>query len=51
VIPYPDGKSRYTGMEMSFDGTRFDFQEAAYGIDGKLVGGRLKRVTMTRIAP
>lgn len=42
VIPYPDGKSRYTGMEMTFDASGFTFQEAAYDIDGNLTGGRLE---------
>lgn len=51
VIPYPDGKSRYTGMEMRFDGKSVGFQEAAYGMDGAFLAGKLEMVTMERVAP
>ncbi|WP_404479971.1 CpcT/CpeT family chromophore lyase [Novosphingobium sp. BL-52-GroH] len=48
VIPYPDGRSRYTGMEMTFDGAGFTFQEAAYGVDGAFWAGRLETSRFTR---
>lgn len=49
VIPYPDGRARYTGMEMGFDATGFDFQEAAYGVDGNFLAGRLETSHFTRL--
>jgi len=49
VIPYPDGKSRYTGMEIGFDAAGMDFQEAAYGVDGNFQAGRLATSHFARI--
>ncbi|WP_336951573.1 CpcT/CpeT family chromophore lyase [Sphingobium aromaticivastans] len=49
VIPYPDGRSRYTGMEMTFDRQGFSFQEAAYGVDGAFLAGRLAVSQFKRI--
>lgn len=49
VIPYPDGRSRYTGMEMTFDDRGFTFQEAAYGVDGAFWAGRLETSQFTRL--
>lgn len=49
VIPYPDGRSRYTGMEMAFDEAGFTFQEAAYGADGGFLAGRLETSRFVRL--
>lgn len=49
VIPYPDGRARYTGMEMSFDAKGFSFQEAAYGADGTFLAGRTETSHFTRL--
>lgn len=49
VIPYPDGRARYTGMEMTFDAQGFSFQEAAYGADGAFWAGRLDTSRFTRL--
>lgn len=50
VIPYPDGQSRYTGMEMIFDAAGYIFQEAAYGVDGEMMGGRLAPSSLRKIS-
>lgn len=49
VIPYPDGRSRYTGMEITFDAAGFTFQEAAYGVDGAFLAGRLETSRFARL--
>jgi hypothetical protein len=49
VIPYPDGRARYTGMEMTFDVKGFTFQEAAYGADGAFLAGRMETSHFTRL--
>lgn len=49
VIPYPDGRARYTGMEMTFDAKGFTFQEAAYGANGAFWAGRRETSHFTRL--
>jgi hypothetical protein len=51
VIPYPDGMSRYSAMELDIQPTSYSFQEAAFNLDGVMTGGNPKTVWFIRQAP